>query len=102
VILVVSALIATEESALLEDVIPARACPGPCSGKPESPFSLLDEISANELDCKTDEDCAESEELDSSTALLSPPSGPELLASSPQAIRPAHAKQANTTENFES
>lgn len=57
---------------------------------------LLDIFFVDELD-----DTA-SEELDSSTALFSPPSGPELLASSPHAIRPAHAKQANTTENFES
>jgi hypothetical protein len=65
--------------ALLDDVIPASV--------PESPFPLLDETSADELDCTTDEDCATSEELDSSIALLSPPSGPELLASSPQAAK---------------
>jgi hypothetical protein len=94
VILVVSALIAADVSTLFEDVIPAPV--------PESPFPLLDETSADELDCKTDEDCAASEELDSSTALLSPPSGPELLESSPQATRLMHAKQANITENFES
>ena len=91
-ILVVSALIATEESALLDDVIPASV--------PESPFPLLDETSADELDGATDEDGTESEELDSSTALLSPPSGPELLESSPQATRLMHAKKANTTKIF--
>jgi hypothetical protein len=42
---------------------------------------LLDVSSVDELDC------AASEELDSSTVLLSPPSGPELLASSPQAAK---------------
>lgn len=42
---------------------------------------LLDVTSADELDC------AASEELDSSIVLLSPPSGPELLVSSPQAAR---------------
>lgn len=73
----VSENVAEPESPLLEDVIPASV--------PESPFTLLDEISANELDCKTDEDCAASEELDSSTALLSVFSGPEPLESSPQA-----------------
>ena len=46
---------------------------------------LLEKMSADELDCVTDEDSTASEELDSSIALLSPPSGPELLASSPQA-----------------
>ena len=40
------------------------------------------------------------EELDSSIALLSPPSGPELLASSPHATRLMHAKKANTTKIF--
>jgi hypothetical protein len=48
---------------------------------------LLDETSVDELDSTTDEDDAGSEELDSSTTLLSPPSGPELLASSPQAAK---------------
>lgn len=88
-ILVVSENVAEPESPLLEDVIPAP--------EPESPFTLLDEISANELDCKTDEDCAASEELDSSTVLLSPPSGPELLPSSPQATNSAAAV---TRKNF--
>ena len=40
------------------------------------------------------------DELDASIALLSPPSGPELLASSPQAIRSAHAKQAAIEKPF--
>ena len=64
----------------------------------------LEELVAipDELDCTTDEDCAASEELDSSIALLSPPSGPELLASSPQATRLMHAKKANPTKNFDS
>ena len=79
-IFVVSENVAEPESPLLEDVIPAP--------EPESPFTLLDETSIDELD--------------SSTALLSVFSGAALLASSPQAIRPAHAKQPNTTENFES
>jgi hypothetical protein len=64
---------------VFEDVIPAPV--------PESPFPLLDEKTDDEFDCKTDEDRSESDELNSSTALLSPPSGPELLPSSPQAIR---------------
>ena len=89
-----------EELALLEDVIPAP--------EPESPFALLDDtfaeeleiIFVEELDCATDEDCAASEALDSSIALFSPPSGPELLASSPQAIRSAHAKQAAIEKPF--
>jgi hypothetical protein len=87
-IFVVSALIATEESALLDPIVPLQ--------DDDVSKELLDVSSVDELDC------AASDELDSSTVLLSPPSGPELLASSPQAIRPAHAKQANTTENFES
>ena len=93
-ILEVSPLTAAEELALLEDVIPAP--------EPESPFPLLDENSADELDSVTDENGTESEELDSSIALLSPPSGPELLASSPQATRLMHAKKANPTKNFDS
>ena len=76
----VSENVAEPESPLLEDVILAP--------EPESPFTLLDETSIDELD--------------SSTVLLSVFSGPEPLESSPQATRPAHAKQANTTENFES
>jgi len=63
---------------------------------------LLDNFFVDELDCVTDEDCAASEELDSSTALFSPPSGPELLASSPQATKPMHTKNAINTKNFES
>lgn len=42
---------------------------------------LLDIFFVDELDDTT------SEELDSSTALFSSPSGPELLASSPQAVK---------------
>lgn len=52
---------------------------------------LLDKTSADELDCKTDEDSSASEELNSSTELLSPPSGPALLPSSPQATNSAAA-----------
>jgi hypothetical protein len=63
---------------------------------------LLDNFFADELDCLTDEDRSVSEELDSSTALLSPPSGPELLASSPQATKPMHTENAINTKNFES
>jgi hypothetical protein len=63
---------------------------------------LLDKFFSDELDRLTDEDCAESDELDSSTALLSPLSGPELLASSPQATKPMHTKNAINTKNFES
>ena len=74
-ILVVSALTVAEELTLLDDVIPASV--------PESPFPLLDETSIDELD--------------SSTALLSPPSGPELLESSPQATNSAAAA---TKKNF--
>ena len=61
---------------------------------------LLDATSAEELGVTADENGAASEELDSSTALLSPPSGPELLESSPQATRLMHAKKANTTKIF--
>ena len=50
-----------------------------------STTELLDKTSADELDAVSDE------ELDSSTALLSPPSGPKLLPSSPQAINSAAA-----------
>lgn len=77
-IFVVSAARTAEESALLEDVIPVP--------EPEFPFPLLNETSAEELDSVTDEDGTESEELDSSIALLSVFSRAELLASSPQAI----------------
>ena len=87
-IFVVSALIATEESALLDPIVPLQ--------DDDVSKELLDVSSVDELDC------AASDELDSSTVLLSVFSGPEPLESSPQAIRPAHAKQANTTENFES
>lgn len=45
------------------------------------PEELLDNFFVDELDD------AASEELDSSTALFSSPSGPELLASSPQAVK---------------
>ena len=79
-IFVVSENVAEPESPLLEDVIPAP--------EPESPFTLLDETSIDELD--------------SSTALLSVFSGPEPLESSPQATRLTHAKRATTTKNFES
>jgi hypothetical protein len=94
VILVVSALTVADESALLDPIAPLQ--------DDDVSKELLDATSAEELGVTADENGAASEELDSSTALLSPPSGPELLESSPQAIRPAHAKQANTTENFES
>ena len=65
--LVVSALTVADVSTLFEDVIPAPV--------PESPFTLLDETSIDELD--------------SSTALLSVFSGPEPLESSPQATNSA-------------
>ena len=93
-ILVVSALTAAEESALLDPIAPLQ--------DDDVSKKLLDATSAEDLGVTADETDAVSDELDSSIALLSPPSGPELLESSPQAIRPAHAKQANTTENFES
>ena len=92
-----------EDLALLEDVIPAP--------EPESPFALLDDtfaeeleiIFVEELDCATDEDCAESDELDASTALLSPPIGigEALLLSSPQAARnSAMADAKNVSRTF--
>ena len=102
-ILVVSALIATEESALLDPIVSVTLESLDDRVKDDDVSKeLLDATSAEELGVTADENGAASEELDSSTALLSPPSGPALLPSSPQATRPAHAKQANTTENFES
>ena len=93
-ILVESALIATEESALLDPIAPLQ--------DDDVSKELLDATSAEELGVTAGETGAASEELDSSTALLSPPSGPALLPSSPQAARQMHAKKANTTKNFES
>ena len=90
----VSALIATEESALLDPIAPLQ--------DDDVSKELLDATSAEELGVTADENGAASEELDSSTALLSPPSGPELLPLSPQPARQMHAKKANTTKNFES
>lgn len=77
-IFVVSEKVAEPESPLLEDVIPAP--------EPESPFTLLDETSIDELD--------------SSTALLSVFSGPEPLESSPQATRRANKDAKNASKNF--
>ena len=76
-ILVVSALIATEESALLDPIAPLQ--------DDDVSKKLLDATSAEELGVTADETGAASDELDSSTALLSVFSGPEPLESSPQA-----------------
>ena len=90
-ILVVSALTAADESALLDPIAPFQD-----DDENKELLELSESVTLESSDDRVHE------ELDSSTALLSPPSGPALLPSSPQAIRPAHAKQANTTENFES
>ena len=82
-IFLVSALIATEESALLDPIAPLQ--------DDDVSKKLLDATSAEELGVTADENGSASEELDSSTALLSPPSGPELLESSPQAANNAAA-----------
>ena len=87
-ILVVSALIAVEVSALLDDVIPAP--------EPESPFSLLDETSEDELEefaAIHDELLGKTpaDELDSLTALLSPLTGAAPF-SSLQATNPTTEK----------
>lgn len=78
-ILEVSALTATEESALLDPIAPLQ--------DDDVSKKLLDDPSVT-LESSDDR---VHEELDSSTALLSVFSGPELLASSPQATNSATA-----------
>ena len=88
-ILVVSALTAADESALLDPIAPFQ--------DDDENKELLELSESVTLESSDD---GVHEELDSSTALLSPPSGPELLESSPQATRLMHAKKANTTKIF--
>ena len=88
-ILEVSALIATEESAPLDPIAPLQD-----DDENKELLELSESVTLESSDDRVHE------ELDSSTALLSPPSGPELLASSPQATRLMHAKKANTTKIF--
>lgn len=71
-ILVVSAWIAAEELALLDPIVSVTL------------ESLDDRVKDDDVSKKL-LDATSAEELDSSTALLSPPSGPEPLESSPQA-----------------
>ena len=102
-ILEVSPLTAAEVSALLDPIAPVTLESSDDRVKDDDvSIKLLDATSADELGVTADETDAVSEELDSSTALLSPPSGPELLPLSPQPARQMHAKKANTTKNFES
>lgn len=90
-IFVVSATRTAEVSELLDPIAPLQDDEEVVAIHEE----LLDKFSADELGIAStdepgvtaDEKNTASEELDSSTALLSPPSGPELLASSPQAAR---------------
>ena len=90
-ILVVSALIATEESAPLDPIAPLQD-----DDENKELLELSESVTLESSDDRVHE------ELDSSIALFSPPSGPELLASSPQATRLMHAKKANPTKNFDS
>ena len=85
-IFVVSTSIATEESALLDPIAPVTLESSDDRVKDDDVSKeLLDATSAEELGVTADETGMVSEELDSSTALLSVFSGTALLPSSPQA-----------------
>lgn len=94
-ILVVSALIAAEESALLDPIAPLQ--------DDDVSKKLLDDLSVT-LESMVPEpaegDDSVHEELDSLTALLSVFSGPEPLESSPQATRRANKDAKNASKNF--
>ena len=88
-ILVVSALTAAEELALLDPIASLQD-----DDENKELLELSESVTLESSDDRVHE------ELDSSIAQLSPPSGPELLESSPQATRLMHAKKANTTKIF--